>query len=39
MVNVHCTLGEPVFERFAISLTVCHKFHNKHIYEVSSTNI
>ena len=33
---IKSTLREPVFESFAISLTVCHKCHNEYIYEVSS---
>ena len=33
-VNVHCTVGEPVFESFSLSVTVGHTCHNKHIWKV-----
>ena len=31
-----CTLGEPVFESFSLSVTVGHTCHNKYIWKVSS---
>ena len=34
-----CTLGEPVFESFSLSVTVGHTCHNKHIWKVSSQNM
>ena len=37
--NVQCTLGEPVFESFSLSVTVGHTYHNKHIWKVSSQNM
>ena len=36
---VHCTVGEPVFESFSLSVTVGHTCHNKHIWKVSSQNM
>ena len=31
--TVQCTVGEPVFESFSLSVTVSHTCHNKHIWK------